>query len=164
MGSCWTDRQLKPAVPGGEEAGKTAVFWHVEMSAQWRFAVSVGGFWLCSARLDKQKSPKKSSGVSRLVRVWGWGTHKKRRQKNEPPRPPEARRGRSAPFDWHPPFIFSRLRTPPIRPPEIELVLAAGRSVGVGAFAPTYRPPRTGTGTGARPAARGGGCQRSNKN
>ena len=26
------------------------------MNAQWRFAVSVGGFWLCSGRLDKKNS------------------------------------------------------------------------------------------------------------
>jgi len=26
------------------------------MNAQWRLAVSVGGFWLCSGRLDKKNS------------------------------------------------------------------------------------------------------------
>ena len=33
------------------------------MSAQWRLAVSVGGFWLCSGRLDQKKSKK-------IRRVW----------------------------------------------------------------------------------------------
>ena len=31
------------------------------MNAQWRLAVSVGGFWLCSGRLNKKKSPQKFS-------------------------------------------------------------------------------------------------------
>jgi len=36
------------------------------MSEQWRLAVSVGGFWLCSGRLDQKKIPKKS-GASGLA-------------------------------------------------------------------------------------------------
>jgi hypothetical protein len=36
------------------------------MSEQWRLAVSVGGFWLCSGRLDQKKSKEKN-----LARL-GW--------------------------------------------------------------------------------------------
>ena len=45
---------------------KTAIFRRVGMSEQWRLAVSVGGFWLCSGRLDK-KNPKIKSGASGLA-------------------------------------------------------------------------------------------------
>ena len=37
------------------------------MSAQWRLAVSVGGFWLCSGRLDQKKSKKKSGAYPGLA-------------------------------------------------------------------------------------------------
>ena len=81
------DRPPAKARSSGGEAGETAIFRRVEMSAQWRFVGSVGGFWLCcSARLNNKKSPEKKSAVSRLVRVWGI---KKKSPKNEPRRPPE---------------------------------------------------------------------------
>jgi hypothetical protein len=37
------------------------------MSEQWRLAVSVVGFWLCSGRLDQNKIPKNKSGASGLA-------------------------------------------------------------------------------------------------
>ena len=68
-----TDRQLKPAVPGGAGAGETAIFRRVEISAQWqwRFAVSVGGFWVLVVfgSTQQQNISEKNPGVSRLVRV-----------------------------------------------------------------------------------------------
>ena len=46
--------------------GKTAIFRRVGMSEQWRLAVSVGGFWLCSGRLNKTKTKSGASGLAFL--------------------------------------------------------------------------------------------------
>ena len=43
----------RPRAKGGgipPPCGETAIFRRVGMSAQWRLAVSVGGFWLCSTK------------------------------------------------------------------------------------------------------------------
>ena len=66
------DRPRAKGAVGCPPCEKTVIFRRVGMSEQWRLAVSVGGFWLCSGRLDPwrldQKKTKKSgpSGLAFL--------------------------------------------------------------------------------------------------
>ena len=122
-----TDRQLKKARSSGGGAGETAISRRVEMSAQWRFAGSVGGFWLCSARLNNKNPRKKKSGVSKLVRVWG--IKKKVAQKMNHA---DHQKGGQPPVRLAPSVHFFSSKNPPIRQPEVEVALAGGLSFGAG--------------------------------
>ena len=59
-----TDPELKEGGIRPPPCGEMAIFRRVGMSAQWRLAVSVGGFWLYSGRLDQKQITKK------IRRVW----------------------------------------------------------------------------------------------
>ena len=64
---CRHDRPRAKGAVDCPPCGKTAIFRRVGMSEQWRLAVSVVGFWLCSGRLDQNKIPKNKSGASGLA-------------------------------------------------------------------------------------------------
>ena len=72
---------------------------------------------------QQKKSPKKIPGVSRLVRVWG--TKKKVAQKMNHA---DHQNGGQPPVRLAPSVHFFSSKNPPIRRPEVELALAAGRS------------------------------------
>ena len=72
---------------------------------------------------QQQKTPKKNTGVSRLVRVWG--TKKKVAKKMNHA---DHQSGGQPPVRLAPSVYFFSSKNPPIRPPEVELALAGGRS------------------------------------
>ena len=61
------DRPRAKGAVGCPPCEKTVIFRRVGMSEQWRLAVSVGGFWLCSGRLDPWRLDQKKQKKIRPV-------------------------------------------------------------------------------------------------